>query len=259
MPKDASGWQAEKDKNLITKLQKTLTVSDNSNDILLEVTFTDRAGYTDTERVAFSIDKTRPEIKVEYDVKASSCPDKEAAYRKFYNEARTATVTVTERNFDEKRANVQVLEAIQEGEGAMEISGWDEYLAYENGTVSDETTHVCTVFYPGNTAYNFLAEATDLAGNKASASKNIFMVDMANPILKGVKRNTDISAVHEEDEGYYLDDMGDENRENDVEWYNGNVKISFQAKDGRAGLYQVQTEAYAMGGITGMFKEDVSA
>ncbi len=259
LPKDASGWQAEKDKNLITKLQKTLTVSDNSNDILLEVTFTDRAGYTDTERVAFSIDKTRPEIKVEYDVKASSCPDKEAAYRKFYNEARTATVTVTERNFDEKRANVQVLEAIQEGEGAMEISGWDEYLAYENGTVSDETTHVCTVFYPGNTAYNFLAEATDLAGNKASASKNIFMVDMANPILKGVKRNTDISAVHEEDEGYYLDDMGDENRENDVEWYNGNVKISFQAKDGRAGLYQVQTEAYAMGGITGMFKEDVSA
>ena len=55
-----------RDANLATELTSTVTVDANYNDILLIVELTDNAGNTSYDYVAFGIDKTAPQIQVEY-------------------------------------------------------------------------------------------------------------------------------------------------------------------------------------------------
>ena len=81
-----------RDANLATELTSTVTVDANYNDILLVVELTDNAGNTSYDYVAFGIDKTAPQIQVEY---TSAAAPQSGSY---YSKARTAYITITERN-----------------------------------------------------------------------------------------------------------------------------------------------------------------
>lgn len=81
-----------RDANLATELTSTVTVDANYNDILLIVELTDNAGNTSYDYVAFGIDKTAPQIQVEY---TSAAAPQSGSY---YSKARTAYITITERN-----------------------------------------------------------------------------------------------------------------------------------------------------------------
>lgn len=81
-----------RDANLATELTSTVTVDANYNDILLIVELTDNAGNTSYDYVAFGIDKTAPQIQVEY---TSAVAPQSGSY---YSKARTAYITITERN-----------------------------------------------------------------------------------------------------------------------------------------------------------------
>ena len=93
---NADGWsQTKKDKNLVTELKKSFTVKNNSNEIKMHIKMTDRAGNTSEDELIFSIDKTKPEIKIAFD---NETPDAENTT--MFKENRVATITVTERNFE---------------------------------------------------------------------------------------------------------------------------------------------------------------
>lgn len=81
-----------RDANLATELTSTVTVDANYNDILLIVELTDNAGNTSYDYVAFGIDKTAPQIQVEY---ISAVAPQSGSY---YSKTRTAHITITERN-----------------------------------------------------------------------------------------------------------------------------------------------------------------
>lgn len=61
----------------------------------MHIKMTDRAGNTSEDELIFSIDKTKPEIKIAFD---NETPDAENTT--MFKENRVATITVTERNFE---------------------------------------------------------------------------------------------------------------------------------------------------------------
>ena len=81
-----------RDANLATELTSTVTVDANYNDILLIVELTDNAGNTSYDYVAFGIDKTAPQIQVEY---TSAVAPQSGSY---YSKTRTAHITIPEGN-----------------------------------------------------------------------------------------------------------------------------------------------------------------
>lgn len=81
-----------RDANLATELTSTVTIDANYNNILLIVELTDNAGNTSYDYVAFGIDKTAPQIQVEY---TSAVAPQSGSY---YSKTRTAHITITERN-----------------------------------------------------------------------------------------------------------------------------------------------------------------
>ena len=92
--------------NLLPKLVIDYVVTDNSNNIKITTSMTDRAGNkTDNVKDSLSIDKTKPVIDVKYD------NNEHTTYggNDYYKADRTATVTVTERNFDESLVEAAIM------------------------------------------------------------------------------------------------------------------------------------------------------
>lgn len=194
------GWSFdEKDNNLVTQMSRNITVKNNSNDIVLTVKLTDRAGNETKIEKKFSIDKTKPVIDVKYD------NNEHTTYggNDYYKADRTATVTVTERNFDEslveaaimrnggnyykadRTATIKITEhnfnsgsqyvnipVTAEGTTAPSVVGW-------SGSGDD---HNATVSFNKDGKYSFTVDYTDLAGNKAVQKKvDSFYIDKTAP------------------------------------------------------------------------------
>lgn len=175
---DSGGWSiSETDRNLITEMKQSLSVSNDSNDITVTVKLTDRAGNTSSQNIQFSIDKTAPEIEVTYD---NQNYDLEfASEREYYKEARRATITVTERNFSQENVILSVTNAYGSIPG---LSGWTEQVNQQN---PDETTHTATLFYQEDGAYRFDIACTDLANNQAGEYQgDSFIVDLTPPRIE---------------------------------------------------------------------------
>src|SRR5699024_4976833 len=101
------------------------------------------------------IDITAPAVSIYYDLN-------NPVNGRYYNAARTATVVVSERNFDEALFTFNVTNT----DGTQPyISEWTHSTG--NG-VSDETTHTCQVVFSADGDYTFTADVSDLAGNHAS-------------------------------------------------------------------------------------------
>lgn len=170
-----TSWQIIKtDENLVTRLERDITVHNNSNNIRLKVTLTDRAGnvteYNNGEGVVFSIDKTQPQIEVVY-------LQNDASNDKYYNKDRTAVITVTERNFDEEATNMQI--QITNTDRAIPAYGtWTH--GGETGT--DRATHTCQITYAADGDYTFTMGTVDKAKNSAVYGKtDEFTIDQTKP------------------------------------------------------------------------------
>lgn len=106
----------------------------------------------------FTIDKTAPTISVEFD-------NNDVRNGKYYNAARTATITVVEHNFD---AGLMTIET----NGSA--SGWTD-----NGD-----THTATVAFTSDGTYNLSISGADRAGNAMQTyTADEFVVDLTAPTI----------------------------------------------------------------------------
>lgn len=118
----------------------------------------------------FTVDKTVPVIKVSYN-------NNSALNGNYYKAARTATITVTEHNFDPSKITVSTTASAG---GAPGVSGWSN-----NGDA-----HTANVVFNHDADYTFTVSGFDLAENKAADyAQDKFTVDLKNPEVKitGVK------------------------------------------------------------------------
>lgn len=170
---DPDWKQTKSEANLVTEMEKTITVNNNSNDIVVKVKMLDRAGNTSEKKITFSIDKTKPVIEVTYD---NNVPDD--TYKDIYKENRTATIKVTERNFDSK----DIVYQITNTDGVIPtLSDWKET---ENPENPDETYNIATVVYATDGDYTFDISYVDLAKNVADEfAQHAFTIDKTMPTV----------------------------------------------------------------------------
>ena len=108
----------------------------------------------------FTIDMTPPQITMEFD-------NKDVRNGKYYKAARTATITVTEHNFDPSLITI-------EAEGGT-VGGWSN-----NGD-----THTVTVYFGEGGPYTVKVSGKDMADNAAmEVSEPEFIVDLTPPEVK---------------------------------------------------------------------------
>lgn len=167
----------------------TFKTSDfNYNDVKLTVWAEDNSGNVieKSSRIArgFGIDITKPTIKVSYD-------NNDVKNERYFNGDRTATIEVTERNFDEDNTPIDT-------QDAAKVSGWSH--ASGNAANGDEDTWTCTVSWQVDGDYTFDVKTTDLAGNSMdgnvdygnSAVPTDFTIDKTAPIINITFDNEDV-------------------------------------------------------------------
>lgn len=169
-----SGWKQDKtEANLVYVMKKTVTVSNNSNDIVVKVKMTDRAGNTSEKSIKLSIDKTAPVIAVSYDNNSA-----DATYTDIYKADRTATVTITERNFNASDVNVKITNT----DGAVPaLSEWTKHTDNNN---PDATYYTAQVRYSADGDYTFDISYADRAKNSAAKfAQHKFTIDKTVPTV----------------------------------------------------------------------------
>ena len=129
--------------------------ANNSNHVQIYVRAVDNADNVSEETLDLSIDITAPTISVSFD---NNSPQN----GKYYRTTRTATVTVTERNFDPDNVQIRVTNT----DGVQpQITGWSHSA---NSGESDSATHTANIIFSADGDYNFTVDCTDLALNRAS-------------------------------------------------------------------------------------------
>ncbi|MGI6153060.1 MAG: Ig-like domain-containing protein [Christensenellaceae bacterium] len=121
------------------------------------------------EQHAFTIDQTAPRIAVTYD-------NNEVVDGLYYAASRTATITITEHNFETSRIQITG-RATDDGKAAdfPSASSWS----------SRGDTHTATIRYMDDARYTFTIAYTDKAGNEAAAfEQHEFIVDQTAPALE---------------------------------------------------------------------------
>ena len=161
------GWVVTAvDHNLVTAAEKTFTYAEDDNDIVVTVGAMDNSRNTaaDVNGETITVDKTAPVIEVVL----NGIP-----FESFYYGAkRTATVTVTERNFDAGRINVK----IQTPYGAVPACNFRP--------VSNREYTATIEFDEGD--YHFEISGTDRGDHPAAVTyaggnENRFVIDMTDP------------------------------------------------------------------------------
>lgn len=170
--------------DLTKSVSRNFTVDaglNNSNDVQIEVTAVDNAGNTYKTTNVIKIDITAPTIEVSYD---NNSGDTSFGDNTYFKDGRTATVRVTERNFDPAKV-VPVIEA--SAGGVPLISGWTTVGGTGNG---DDTVNIATIYYGNDADYTFNISAEDIAGNKSgevnygnSLAPTKFTVDKTVPVI----------------------------------------------------------------------------
>lgn len=166
------------DGNINTELSKIIRVGNNENDIKLTVTIEDNAGNKSSKDVTFSIDKTAPTIEVTFD---NNNRNRNYSDSEYYKADRTATVTITERNFNaaDVKAAITGLSS-----GNPTISSFTTVA----GSTPDQTKHVAKVTFSKDADYTMSIDFTDMAGNRASQYKsNKFTIDKTKPVIGEIK------------------------------------------------------------------------
>lgn len=171
---NAGGWEVkEMDRNLVTKLQKKISISGDSNDIAISVEMTDCAGNTTEIQKVISIDQTKPVISVTFDNNESD-PD----YPQMYNRERTATITVKERNFSGSNMTVEVTNS------SGYIPQLSEWTTKEDKDHPNNTVSTATVTFSEDGDYTFSIGGYDKVQNKAdTVNVDGFTIDRTSPVI----------------------------------------------------------------------------
>lgn len=159
----------------------------NYNDVKVFVWAQDNAGNLLEEslgaRYQFGIDITAPTIRVTYD-------NNDVQNEKYFKNDRTATIVITERNFDPNNTTIST-------QNEASIGGW----SYEAGSMAngDDDTWTCQVTYSQDGDYTFDVSTTDLVGHKngdvdyaGSAAPKEFTVDKTAPVIQIDFDNNDV-------------------------------------------------------------------
>ena len=177
--------QVETEINLVTKMQKTIKVSNNSNNIIVTVKMTDRAGNTTTDKIEFSIDKVDPNITIVY----GNDEVHDAENTDFFSTTRTATITVTERNFRASDIAFAITNTDQTipTVNLRDASAWRTTVDRDD---PDKTIHVATVKYVADGDYTFDLSYKDNAEHPANTiDTHRFTIDMTKPEVTVVYDN----------------------------------------------------------------------
>lgn len=169
----------------------------NSNDVVIEIFSEDNAGNTLRDSRSIKIDVTAPEIMVSYDNNRRDGGNGEESQGEsggngnkqrgnYYKEARIATVTVRERNFDPADLKVQITNSEGNVPG---FSAWRETPGGGNG---DGTIHTATIVFEADGDYTFTMEYADLAGNPChgvsyaagTTNPQQFTIDRTLPVVR---------------------------------------------------------------------------
>ena len=144
----------------------------NSNDVKVQAFATDFSGNQgDSEITELKIDVTNPTISVSWDLN-------NPLNGRYYKDTRTATVTVTDRNFDPNNVRFSITNT--DGTSAN-IGGWS---SSSNIGVSDTATSTCQVSFPADGDYTFTLGCTDLAGNSGEYGQtDEFTIDKTIPVM----------------------------------------------------------------------------
>jgi len=149
----------------------------NSNDVVIEVFAEDNSLNTSRDDVAIKIDVTAPEINVSYN-------NNKVDSNSFFKADRTATIVVTERNFNPDDVVVNITNT--DGK-APAITKWKKTEGKGN---LDNTKWTTTVTYDKDGDYTFDIEYTDLADNKCSGAEygkskaaKKFTIDKTDPVV----------------------------------------------------------------------------
>lgn len=164
----------------------TVTYS-NDGVYSFDMKYTDRAGNKNqaidygnsVAPTKFVVDKTMPVINVSYD-------NNDARNEKYFNAYRTATVTVTEHNFDVNRVTITGTASLDGNAVKFPDASWS----------NSGDTHVATIKYDTDADYTFDISMDDMAGNKSneanygsSVAPKDFVVDTTidKPVIGGVE------------------------------------------------------------------------
>lgn len=183
------------DEEICTEVSRDHTIlagNNNTNNVPFGLSFTDNAGHQEVlaeeELPIVHIDTTAPKIEVVYD-------NMEAENDKYYKADRTATVTITERNFDAEDTRLDI-----SGPSAQ-VSGWHHVAGSGcmGGSDPGDTHHtddcqwVATVEFHQDGDYTFTCSTTDLAGNEASYGQvDEFIIDKTLPEISVTYDNHDV-------------------------------------------------------------------
>lgn len=153
-----------KSDNAVYTCKVTFTEDD---DYEFTVSCVDKAGNKAAKNFSdkFTVDATKPVISVSYN---GTAPEQNA----YYKEPITATITITEHNFDASKVDIQMHADNSSASGASGFSS--------NGDV-----HTATVSYSADGTYGLDVAYTDEAGNAAdSYSGSTFTVDLIEPEIE---------------------------------------------------------------------------
>lgn len=176
------GWTVvSTDGKMVTELTKAIVVSNDSNDITVRIRMRDSAGNVSERQMTFGIDKTVPTVEYSFD---NTTPDSD--YGNIYNQSRTMTIVVTERNFV---PGDFTFSARNTDGSAPAIGRWTEETDPND---PNKTIHTTTVSFFSDGNYSIGLSYSDRAGNRAGiAAVPSFIIDRTRPIINVSFDNND--------------------------------------------------------------------
>ena len=165
-----------------TEWEAKIVFEGQDSDYTFGVVCTDPAGWSDEyETVEFTVDKTLPIVKVEYD-------NNTRFNSNYYSAKRTATVYIAERNIDPEGADksrVQPVITAHDNGNAITAPVVSKWTATEV-TVDGQKIpgYKATIEYKNDALYTFDISVADKAGNAcADFAKDSFYVDNTDPVI----------------------------------------------------------------------------
>lgn len=215
----------------------TVATFDSDNDYVVYTKIVDKAGnITYASSDGFVYDDTKPVIDVSFD-------NNDVLNDKYFKANRTATIRVTEHNFDATKVVLSVTE-----------NGTDTSSDYALNWSTNGDVHTATVLFENEADYTFAISSTDKAGNAnepvvyadGSKATNEFTIDKSRPnaslVIEGLVKDADESwketwATADGDDliAKVLTSINYNNR-----WSNGNAKVSATSTDNLSGVDYIE-------------------
>ena len=219
-------WTDKDDKDVVTGSFTLDAPEDHTadGDYVITINATDYAGnkIEEYKSETLTIDTTNPVIDVTYGntKEINNLKDAEKHDRSYFDDLQTATIRITERNFDFEDVNFDIV--------AKDVTGKeldvDSIVSKANWVDQENYEHVIVINYTGDANYTFDVNYTDLATNKAADyAEDYFTVDKTRPTNPKVEYSTSVldTILHSITFGFY----------------NAKMKVTLSSDDATSGVH----------------------